>query len=114
MTTTPSAVHPVPVKPWHGLAIAGFVTALVGIILGLIPIFFLAAWIGGAVGLVFSIVGRKHKLGKWGIALAIVALALGGVGYGIVDHAVNDLSKSLQAPNATAPAVPAPSDTATP
>jgi hypothetical protein len=107
MATSPY-LPPPPVKPWRGLAIAGFVVALVGCVFGLIPITFLFAWICGVIGLVFGIIGRRHGLGKASIVLGVVAIILGIIGYVIVANATTKLQKDLNSLSsvAAAPAVP--------
>lgn len=88
-----------PVAParakFHGLAIAGFVCALVGIIFGLIPLTFIMAFILGTIAIVFGAIGRAHGLGKAGLILGIIAIILGIVGAVIVNNAVNDLNTTL-------------------
>lgn len=95
----------VAVRPYHGLAIAGFAVSIVAVILGLIPILFLLAWAGGAIGVTFGILGRRWRLGKAAIALSIVALALGVAGVVIVNNATtklnHDLNSLTQPPVAT-------------
>jgi hypothetical protein len=95
MTNQPPPTYIPAVAPWRGMAIAGFVVALVGCIFGLIPLTFLLALIGGTVGLVFSILGRRHGLGKAGIVLAAVAIVLGIVGAVIVNQATTKLQNDL-------------------
>ena len=110
----PTTTTPKTRKPYYGLAIAGFTVALAGLVLGLIPILFIFAWVLGATALTFSIIGRKHGLGKAGIVLSIAAIVLGCVGLGIVVNATNKLSddlNSLSSSVATAPVVPAAPDT---
>ena len=51
-----------PTEPHHGLAIAGFVCAIVGAIFGLIPITFILAFIGAALGLTFE---SWDAVGRW-------------------------------------------------
>jgi hypothetical protein len=94
------------VRPYHGLAIAGFAVSIVGVIFGLIPILFLLAWAGGALGVTFGILGRKWRIGKVAIALSVAALALGVAGVVIVNNATTKLNhdlNSLAQPVATAP-----------
>ena len=95
MPRPPIYATPEPVKPHKGLAIAGFCVALVGCIFGLIPLTFIFAFILGALGLVFGLIGRRHGLGKAATILAIVALCLGVIGAVIVNRAVNDVSNTF-------------------
>lgn len=68
----------------NGLATAGFVVALVGLVFSAIPIVGIVAWVIAPIGLVLSVVGlvtanRKHAgkgLAIAGIALAVLALII--------------------------------------
>lgn len=69
--------------PSNGLATGGFVTALVGAIVALIPIVGIVSWVICPVGLVLSIVGltvasKSGGVGR-GMGIAGVALAAGGL-----------------------------------
>jgi hypothetical protein len=89
----------------NGLAVAGFVTALVGVACGMIPLFFIGAFFWGILGITFSILGRRKathfehaghgKLAIAGIVLSGLAFVLGGVGASITGSAVKDLDKSF-------------------
>ena len=110
----PAAAAPVSAPPaqivyvktvGNGLAVAGFVTALVGVACGMIPLFFMGAFFWGILGLTFSILGRRKathsehaghgKLAMAGIILSALSFVLGGVGATVMNSAVNDLDKSL-------------------
>ena len=113
----PTITTPKTRKPYYGLAIAGFTVALAGLVLGLIPILFIFAWVLGATALVFSIIGRKHGLGKAGIVVSAAAIVMGFVGVGIVASATSKLEHDLNSLNssvATAPVVPAAPETSAP
>lgn len=84
-----------PRAPHYGLAIAGFVCALVGVIFGLIPLTCIFAMILGVIGIIFGALGRGHGLGKAALIIGIVAVILGIVGAVIVNNAVNDLNDSF-------------------
>jgi hypothetical protein len=90
------------VKPFRGMAIAGFVVALVGCVFGLIPILFVFAWVAGVAALVFSGLGYRWTLGKWGIVLAVVAIVLGIIGAVIVNSATTKLQNDLNNINTNA------------
>ncbi|WP_018331135.1 DUF4190 domain-containing protein [Actinomycetospora chiangmaiensis] len=70
-----------PPAPRNGLATAGFVVALIGAVLALIPIIGIVSWVLSPVGLVLSIVGivaaSKSGIGR---GLAIAGAVLGAVG----------------------------------
>ncbi|WP_433781915.1 DUF4190 domain-containing protein [Actinomycetospora sp. CA-101289] len=68
--------------PSNGLATAGFVVALVGAVLALVPFLGIVAWVISPVGLVLSIVGmtaagRRQGTGR---GLAVAGIVLGVVG----------------------------------
>lgn len=93
----------------NGLAIAGFVCALVGVLFGMIPILFLGAFLFGVLGVVFSAIGLnkskrtdgfgqpigRGKMALAGVILSIVAFVLGGVGVAVTADAVNDIDKAV-------------------
>ncbi|GAA4840154.1 hypothetical protein GCM10023201_32500 [Actinomycetospora corticicola] len=70
-----------PPEPRNGIATAGFVVALVGAVLALIPIIGIVSWVISPVGLVLSIAGivaaSKHGVGR---GLAIAGAVLGVIG----------------------------------
>ena len=73
---------PPPQKPPNGLATGGFVVALIGFILSLIPIVGVISWILAPLGLILSAVGvgtanRRYNSGK---GLAIAGVVLGALG----------------------------------
>ena len=90
----------------NGLATAGFVLALIGVVLCLVPIVNNAAFVLALLGLVFGIVGLvKARRGapKKGLAIAAIVLAVvGGIGvlasqafYGkVIDEVVDELDDS--------------------
>ena len=98
------AVPSLPVRPTtpgaNGLAIAGFVLALVGALVGLAPLLFFEALVGGVLGIIFSLVGlgrakhttqhRGRRLAVAGIVLSVAALGLGVLG---VVETLNDFEK---------------------
>lgn len=75
----------------RGLAIAALVLGIAGIVFGLVPITFFLALAGGTLAIIFGALGRRHGMGKWGLALGIVAVALGIWGATIVNKAASDL-----------------------
>lgn len=89
----------------NGLAVAGLVLGIVGVAIGLVPLFFVGAFICGALALIFGVVawravrrlperGRKG-MAVWATILGVAAIALGGVGAAIVTDAFNDLERDL-------------------
>jgi Na+/proline symporter len=91
-------------KAGNGLAVAGFICALVGAFAGLIPLMFWLAIPLGVLGLVFGIIGRKRAkrepavgrrgMATWGIALGIVAVGFGIWGATVIASVSNDLDKA--------------------
>jgi hypothetical protein len=90
----------------NGMAVAGFVLALLGAITGMIPLFFFGAFFFGILGMVFSGIGFKksrrpevqragRKMAIAGLILSVVAFGLGIAGVAITDKAVNDLDKAF-------------------
>lgn len=88
----------------NGMAVAGFVCALVGAVLGLVPLFFLVALPLGILGIVFGFLGRRkakngatHKgLATTAVVLGLVAVLLSVAGVMVVNDAVNTLDKELK------------------
>lgn len=76
--TTQVAEQPV-VKAKNGLGLAGFIIAIVGLVLCWIPILgtllLFVAWVLSVIGLIIGIVKKKK------IVLAIIGLALSTIGY---------------------------------
>lgn len=72
--------YPPPPRQSNNLATGGFVVALTGAVLSLIPILGVIAWIVAPVGLVLSLVGlsRSDRLGARG--MAITGAILGALG----------------------------------
>lgn len=107
--TAPATAAPaqVVVAPSNGIAVASFVTGLVGAIIGLV-IFVFAYPIPLVLGLVavplgfvgwrkankVPAAGRKG-LAIWGVVLGCLAIAFGVIGAVAFNNAVNDLDKSL-------------------
>lgn len=103
-------------QPSHGMATGGFVVALVGAVLSLIPFLGIVSWVISPVGLVLSIVGltaatRKNGAGR---GLAIAGVILGGLGLlvcmlwaigfaGAVSESQTGTSTSYTAPSSSAP-----------
>src|SRR5687768_517063 len=90
----------------NGMAVAALVLGIVGVVFGLIPLFFFVALPAGVLGLVFGWVGRKRakadplvpgrRMATWGLVLGIGAIGLGIVGIAIVGNAANELDKDLE------------------
>lgn len=89
----------------NGAATVALVCGIVGVIVGLVPLFFFGAWLFGALAFVFGLVGRSRAKrltvplnrgrATAGVVLGVAALVLGGVGVAIMDSAVNDLEDDL-------------------
>lgn len=79
-TQQPYYRPPMPPRRSNGLATAGFVVALCGAVLSIIPFLGIVAWVVAPVGIVLSVVGllRAGELG--GRGMAITGLVLGAVG----------------------------------
>jgi hypothetical protein len=88
----------------NGLAVGDLASAIVGAGAGLIPIMFWLAIPLGILGFIFGIIGRRWakadpSLGRmtmatWGIALGVIALALGIWGATIVAVVGRDLDRA--------------------
>jgi len=93
---------PVAQTPDNGLAVAGFVCGIVGVVFGLIPWTFFLAWILGVLGIVFGAIGRrrstkvpaagKRSMATAGLVLGIVAIGLGIVGVIVLETWINDVN----------------------
>ena len=70
-----------------GLAIAGFVLTLIGLVLGFVPLIALAGFPVALTGLILSVVGGKklkaaglpHGLATAGLVLGIIAVVITGI-----------------------------------
>ena len=91
-------------KKNSGLAIAGFVVAVIGLLLSALPIINNFAFILGVLGLIFAIISlvkaRKNDTKK-GMAIAAVILSILTIGIVLItqqiySQAVNEAGKSLQ------------------
>jgi hypothetical protein len=80
-----------------GLAVAGFVCGLVGLVFCWVPVFGLALAI---LGVVFGVLGRRHGLGIAGLVLGIIGAIVGVIITIAVFSAASDSSS-----------VPTPADT---
>jgi hypothetical protein len=86
-----------PVNRHEGLAVAALVLGIIGVVFGVVPLTFWIALPCGALALIFGLIGRRPTKGKWGVALGAVAIMLGIIGAVILNSAVNDLDKTLNA-----------------
>lgn len=105
-----------PQQPSNGIATGGFVVALIGAVLALVPFLGIVSWVISPVGLVLSIIGltaasRKDGAGR---GLAIAGVILGGLGLlicvlwaigfaGAVSESNRGTSTSYTAPSYSAP-----------
>jgi hypothetical protein len=102
-TSTPQVVYVE--SRTNNLAVVSLIAGIIGILGALIPILFIVGWGFGVTGFVLGIIalkksktldGLRKTMSKWGIVLSIGAFALGCVGFGIVQSAVDDLDKAGQ------------------
>jgi hypothetical protein len=78
---TPQQPYLPPPRPSGGLATGGFVVALVGAVLALVPILGVVSWVLSPLGLVLSLVGlNRIPRGQQGRGLGIAGAILGAVG----------------------------------
>ena len=87
------------------MAAVALTLALIGLVLGLIPILFWIAWAGGIAGFVLGLVarrraGRNPALGRrtmatWAAVLGIAAFGIGCAGYAILTDAFDDAVDEL-------------------
>ena len=97
--------------PSNGLHIAALVCGIIGIVLGVIPLFFFLSIPLGIIAVVLGFIahGRAKRVGikqgRAGIVLGFIAIALGIVGLVIVSSAFDDLDEDLDCiDNADTPA----------
>lgn len=103
-TTSPQVV--IVQRAGNGFAVTALVLGVIGAIVGLVPIFFIGAWLLGVLAIIFGFVGRSRakrdpNAGRAGMALAgiilgVIAIILGIVGVNTVDKAVDQLDRDLQ------------------
>lgn len=109
----PQGGYPYPPQPepkrTNGLATAGFVVALIGAVLSLIPIIGTVSWAISPIGLVLSVVGlimyRSRHAGR-GLAIAGVVLGVFGLIMCVVYTA--SVAKAVSTPVSSAPVQSAP------
>jgi len=90
----------------NGFAVTALVLGLIGAVVGLIPIFFLGAWLLGVLAIIFGFAGRSRvkrdpEAGRAGMALAgiilgVIAIVLGIIGVSVVNNAVDEFDRDLQ------------------
>lgn len=115
MDTTPQTPQVVYVKQaGNGFAVAGLTSGIIGVVFGLgMAITFPIAIAAGLLAVIFGTLGRhrakkeptagRKTMATWAVVLGFVAVGLGGVGYSMVNKAVNDLNRSLNQTTQTAP-----------
>jgi len=65
---------------------------IVGSVFGLIPILSLISFPAGVIAVVFGLIARKRAMGKWGVALGVLALVLAVISFVIIQRLLNDFS----------------------
>ena len=89
----------------NGLAVAALVLGLIGLLAGLVPIFFFIAFPCGVLAVVFGFAGRRSAIRHdaprkgmaiWGMVLGVGALILSVVGIVILDDAVEDFEDAFE------------------
>jgi hypothetical protein len=99
LQTPPPVVQlPAAAPAGNGLAVAALVLGIVGVIVGLIPLFFWIALPCGILAVIFGFAGRRRgRRGMvWtGIITGTLAIVLGVVGPLIVNDAFEDLDREL-------------------
>jgi uncharacterized membrane protein len=107
----PQAPQPAPqapaqpaLNPGNGLAVAALTLGIVGLCVGLIPLFFWIAIPCGLLALIFGLSSRRRPVRRgmaWtGVVCGLLALILGVVGAVIVNKAVEDFSDCVDAVSA--------------
>jgi hypothetical protein len=89
----------------NGFAVTALVLGLIGAVVGLVPIFFLGAWLLGLLAVIFGFAGRLRakrepeaghaKMAIAGVILGAIAIILGIIGLNVVNSAVDDLNSDL-------------------
>ncbi|NNF87976.1 MAG: DUF4190 domain-containing protein [Acidimicrobiia bacterium] len=100
--------NPQPIVPTrsNGMATASFVLAVIGAVLGIVPILALFALILGVLAVIFGFAGRKRikkgettegkGMAKSGIIIGFIAIVLAIIGFAIVSDAFSDLERELE------------------
>lgn len=83
-----------------GFAVTALVCGIVGVVFGMIPLFFIIALALGLTGLAFGVVGAFPRplrpVMAWiGVALSAIAVALGCYGAVVVNDAVDEIDRIL-------------------
>lgn len=90
----------------NGMAVASLVLGLVGSMFGLVPLTWWIAAVCGVLALIFGVVGIRNA-GKGapyrgmaiaGTVLAVVALSLAVVGFGVIADVLRDIDRELEQP----------------
>lgn len=99
LITTPEPVEPP--SPGRGVTIAAMVCGIVGLAIGLVPLFGLFALTLGLVAVVLGVIGWRtgrrvgRRQGRAGIILGVLAVILGIVGMVIVSNAFDRFGNSV-------------------
>ena len=84
-------------KPHQGQAVTALVCGIVGSVFGLIPILSLISFPAGVIAVVFGLIARKRAMGKWGVALGVLALVLAVISFVIIQRLLNGFAHCTDA-----------------
>lgn len=93
------------------MAVAALVCGLCGIVVGVIPLFFLGGWLLGVLAWVFGVVGRRRAkanparggkgMATWGIVLGVAAIIFGFIGLAVLGDAFDEINQDSVGINST-------------
>jgi hypothetical protein len=97
-------VWAVPPEVGRGFQISSLICGIVGVVLGLIPLFFLFSWVLGILALVMGFIAWKRReqfnfkttMAKWGVVLGAVSFVLGCIGFVIVSNAFDRVDEGFE------------------
>lgn len=84
-------------KQHQGSAVTSLVAGIIGSVMGLIPILSIISFPAAVVAIVCGLIARKRAMGKWGIALGVLALVLAIISFVIVQKALSDFGHCTDA-----------------
>lgn len=88
---------PTPEKPHKGSAVTALVTGIIGSVFGLVPILSIISFPCAILAITFGLIARKRAMGKWGVALGVLALVLAIISFVIIQRAVSDFGHCTDA-----------------